>query len=637
MSEQGSESVDGRTSGINKDEELSSNFSTTVYGSDSIQQGLDNEANNTSLNRDEELSSDFSTTVYKSVSLHKGSNNVQIYDILCDTCKRDGKKINAEGYCVDCNEYLCQDCYAFHKKLKAVQHHVLLDKQNMPSEKLKAKVKDICEEKCPSHTDKVTEYFCQSCDELGCTACITTKHHKCSRVDHIPNIVTRLEDSIEFKEITGALQDISVQLEHNQSRYDTNILKKSYLKEKAKRAVKQHREVMSKILDKFEEDIDKEIETMDAYNEDMLKSVSSMQKSLTFNLQTITTDLEKNQHADQRCKLFTGMKIAKHTIIRLQDELLRLDVNNHIVRYQFEESEKYEDLLKEIKGSGKIELLHSSTKQEEVKRDNIYVKTSVDKMNCTISALCLLPEDKLIAADVRNETLKVIQVKAHTILSTRVMSSKPWDVTRVNDSQVVTSLPDEGKIQFLSVDESGSMSIDNEIEVNGCCRGLAYSQGHLVVSFDKPESKLEILDTSGNVCKSFARDSLGNQLFTKPWYLALSPDQYTIYVSDNSRYTVTSLTLEGKVNAIYQESDLRKPVGLTVDPDGSVYVVGSSMYSSTIHKLTDNCRKVQVFENYSHGIACPRCITYCRKEHKLYVGMEFSDSMLVVSLKSTIT
>lgn len=52
---------------------------------------------------------------------------------FCDLCKTAGDDIEAEGYCTDCDERLCGTCYKSHSRSKASKHHVLLDKDNMPT------------------------------------------------------------------------------------------------------------------------------------------------------------------------------------------------------------------------------------------------------------------------------------------------------------------------------------------------------------------------------------------------------------------------------------------------------------------------------------------------------------------------
>ena len=52
--------------------------------------------------------------------------------IYCYPYGEDGKSLAAESYCVDCKDFLCLDCFRFHRKIKPTKHHVLQDKKSMP-------------------------------------------------------------------------------------------------------------------------------------------------------------------------------------------------------------------------------------------------------------------------------------------------------------------------------------------------------------------------------------------------------------------------------------------------------------------------------------------------------------------------
>jgi hypothetical protein len=50
----------------------------------------------------------------------------------CDPCINAGDHVEAEGFCTDCNEYLCSTCFRSHSGSRLSKHHVLLSKDGMP-------------------------------------------------------------------------------------------------------------------------------------------------------------------------------------------------------------------------------------------------------------------------------------------------------------------------------------------------------------------------------------------------------------------------------------------------------------------------------------------------------------------------
>lgn len=57
--------------------------------------------------------------------------NVQLH--VCDACRLDGKEQEAKYFCTDCEDYMCDTCEAYHKRVKATRSHNILPGDNLPS------------------------------------------------------------------------------------------------------------------------------------------------------------------------------------------------------------------------------------------------------------------------------------------------------------------------------------------------------------------------------------------------------------------------------------------------------------------------------------------------------------------------
>ncbi|XP_053388029.1 uncharacterized protein LOC123563465 [Mercenaria mercenaria] len=65
-----------------------------------------------------------------SSTLSQGSG--EDFEVFCQPCDRDDLRLPAAGYCIDCEEHLCDSCFNTHRRPKPLRHHKLLDKDNMP-------------------------------------------------------------------------------------------------------------------------------------------------------------------------------------------------------------------------------------------------------------------------------------------------------------------------------------------------------------------------------------------------------------------------------------------------------------------------------------------------------------------------
>jgi sugar lactone lactonase YvrE len=122
---------------------------------------------------------------------------------------------------------------------------------------------------------------------------------------------------------------------------------------------------------------------------------------------------------------------------------------------------------------------------------------------------------------------------------------------------------------------------------------------------------VKILNMDGKVLSTIKTDSDGGKLFSCCFGIALSKDHNTIYVSDFNKDSVTSLTLDGHIKAIYKDKDLKQPWGITVDDEDNVYVCSTG--NNCIHRLSPECEKLQVFQDVNgHSVF--------HTNNKLFVG-----------------
>ncbi|XP_060604865.1 E3 ubiquitin-protein ligase TRIM33-like [Ruditapes philippinarum] len=134
----------------------------------------------------------------------------EVCEIFCEPCEKAKQKTIAEGFCVDCSEYLCGQCFNHHKRFKQFEHHVLQDKNSMPLDPKHTVSKYVCTSKCQVHADEVIKYICKTCDKIGCNVCMTIDHRSCDGVRYIPDEVKKSVTSVEIQEFAKMIDDMHV-------------------------------------------------------------------------------------------------------------------------------------------------------------------------------------------------------------------------------------------------------------------------------------------------------------------------------------------------------------------------------------------------------------------------------------------
>ncbi|XP_060576931.1 uncharacterized protein LOC132734243 [Ruditapes philippinarum] len=594
------------------------------------------------------IGSDFST------SFTQDSDEVQ--EMFCEHCdKHDKQYVPAEGFCEECFEYLCGTCVKFHKRL--LVSHTIKDKDNMPQ--------DFCLEKCSVHQDELVKFYCQACKKFACTECKTQDHGICSMVSHLPALVQGIENSQEIKELTENLDRLMKDLENTEKHVNINMnyvasqetkildtvmqkqqeilsvferhqnkvihdfdkkieetlkILKQEKKEKIEK-LQEHQNRLEKLFNDEENEIKKKIEIIKKDDEEVLQAITDTTSKMKLKLRTISKELIHHQTTDQRCQLFVAMKKGKGVVEQLKPDADKQCQNNSIHYYKVE-SKASEQNITNLQDCDKL-LTYQEIHESEVPRTASYHTDA--KFKCYgFSSLCLLSENCLLIAHFDFRSLIIFKDMSVSTLSYDIiyLYAEPWVVAKVDNNKVAVTFPEFRLLRLITFSKSMSVTNTEDIEVGKCCYGVACSNNKLILSYITIPATVKIIDISGKVLKIFDKDHHGKYLFADPHFLTVSADNTIIYVSDYMKNCVIGLTFDGRVNAVYEDDQLKEPCQLTVDRSGAVFVCGR--WSHNMHQLSSDLTKVKILLDKEQGINGPVGVAYCQNTNRLYVIQNLS-------------
>ncbi|XP_045161865.2 uncharacterized protein LOC123526684 [Mercenaria mercenaria] len=548
----------------------------------------------------------------RSESVSKASDKE--IDNNCDPCKHDGRNLAANGYCVDCKEYLCTGCYSVHLRPSVWRHHQLLDAQTMPKTKpaTNIKVTDVCTEVCQKHSDKIIEYFCNPHEILGCSACITTEHRSCIKVDYIPDVAATFGKSKEFNNLHENLESLLSLNEKNRSNIRNKTKVVDIQADKAKVQVTTLRSEVNALFDRLEEKIDRSID--DVRNRDKKKIVKLSNKSdaVSANLKDHISVIETKINEGKMCQLFIETKRMKESERKLHAEVQTIAEDSNLQIFQFQPDQMIVDMTEKLTDIGKLEVLDKNANLSRFEGD-IDVKVRTETKKCNITGMSVLSKNQLVVADYMNGCVKLLSIVNKDVISvykTEVVEySDPFDVTKVEDGRIAVTYPSAWKIKILNVPDGGNLKFVREINAKGACYGIVRSGANLVVSFNTPPV-VKILTLDGKVVKKITGD------YKFPDYVAFNPYRNTIYISDFSLDTVTCVTIEGKV--VSDGKHLGGPCGVAVDASGQVLVCCRS--TNSVLQLLKGSKRPHELLHKSDGIRYPQCIAVS-EQNTLFVGL----------------
>lgn len=100
----------------------------------------------------------------------------------CEICKLMKKETVATGFCIECKDFLCQECWNGHKFTKFTLNHEVISLEDISVAELEQQSKDKDEYSlCSKHSKEELKYFCRGCKVNVCTDCILLDHqnHPC--------------------------------------------------------------------------------------------------------------------------------------------------------------------------------------------------------------------------------------------------------------------------------------------------------------------------------------------------------------------------------------------------------------------------------------------------------------------------
>ena len=248
---------------------------------------------------------------------------------------------------------------------------------------------------------------------------------------------------------------------------------------------------------------------------------------------------------------------------------------------------------------------------------DIDMKSSRDAKDCGITGLAILPNNRILAVDFWNNAVKLADSYNNKLIAELNLLSSPWDVAVITVHLSAVTLPHEEKILFIKVNDT--LTQEREINVDGECRGVAFSHGRLFITY-VGNPRLEIVDMFGQIIRRIKFDRDGTKLFKSPRYVCVSSDAETIYVSDLTHGAVFSLSLDGVVKCVNMDKELRGLQKVCSDQIGNIYVCGYG--SRNVLKIARGSNNLVVIFTRADGLDRDvYSVSHCQDTGRLFVGM----------------
>ena len=559
----------------------------------------------------------------------------ETFDNACDPCSFLGLQKEGTTFCINCQEKLCKSCTAAHKGQKITRNHDLvpvskLQNNMLPNQGASSTV--LCD--CSQNAG--VAIFCQDHDDVICQSCAVIKHRACKTVAIGDKIASYQNE--QFADVEQKADKLNDDTDKILNERKSELESYSTMTEKAKGDLQKFRQDINRQIDQIEQAMSTELRDRESRHR---QEVDDHISSCTTTKQLIETDLKMlhdvKQSADTADMYAADVKVSKRLAeydrllkeiqrgtsspsltFRKNDQLWELLINikniGTVVEHRIEKEQNKNMLFTELKVKGKMQEL---------------VKMSSDRMTPSITGCVFMPVDRLVLCDYQNSKLKLLD-KSFKLQDSLDLPSCPFDISVVNDTTVIITLPDKKQLQYIEV--APRLKIGRVLQIDKKCYGVQVVDSDIYVTchsgYRGGDGEVRILDNNGNLKKRLGVNQDKTFMFELPCYLAVSIKSNKIYVSDAGQDTVTCLKLDGTVIFQYKDPKLSTPRGLCVDDEDNVIVCGRD--SHNIHVVTTAAgKKSSDILTNKDGIRKPYSVTYRQTDHTLIVGCYDNDNLIV--------
>ncbi|XP_053401815.1 uncharacterized protein LOC123548961 [Mercenaria mercenaria] len=491
---------------------------------------------------------------------------------------------------------------------------------------------------CSIHGHKKLKYFCEDHQEVCCSVCVNVLHRNCQRIMFIKDEIHGGWSSHICEETLTALDAMSKGFRHI---LDYNESARHKLKSQVLDFRKRRDELRAHllhILDEFEKKSEKKIKKFIKISEEEIETtlencrnaireteanremLENVGKTRSMEETFIATQKVLLQREKYGLALSEAIKKSKDICIELIPEtnIASIEDLRNVGSVQFiaEAVQFPEPVISSVSKIPKSELRSPRTTKDARSESSSSLKSPAsfvgkfnvrlpeDKYGCENVGATFLTDGRVAIVDMKNSKLKVFDTK-FTQACTLQLSSEPRGVTVISPQEVAVSLPDESKIQFISIGKK--LQATKSILTNLPCYGITcHSQALVVLCDDGFSTKaIEVIDLDGKVLNTLKINKSGKVLLKNPWNITMSVDGQQISVTDKGR--LVNFDVKGNILFEYTDKCLENARGLAVDDSGRFYVCGTS--SNNVHQVSADGKQISIILT-EEDVTAPQAVCY---------------------------
>jgi len=225
--------------------------------------------------------------------------------------------------------------------------------------------------------------------------------------------------------------------------------------------------------------------------------------------------------------------------------------------------------------------------------------------------MALLTSDRLVVGDRNNQSVKLFDVVQDEVLHQLRVDSTPLSVCSLPGDRAAVALPFNYTILILDCDNQ--LSIVNTITVREKMRGLAYSNGHLIVLY--MYGIIETLHMNGEVVRQNNLEMYTGNI-TNHLSVMTEGNVTSIYVSYYNNIKIVRLDEDLQVQQVYLLPGDAQPLDVLALGENQLLVSDFDDRLWQLDTTTGRWTRLNQEVDFENGYT----MAFCHDRHVLYCG-----------------
>ena len=567
---------------------------------------------------------------------HVGSDAVYTY--TCEPCDYRGVNREALTFCRNCKEYMCHLCTESHKGQKMSRNHKLLDVKDM-SNMQTSTVSDSLVMSCDCDQTSTITHYCIDHDQAFCSNCKILKHRKCQSITIGEKIKSFSEN--QLKEVIQRVVTLKKEMDSFIRNRTTDLKHVQTMTAQCKSDIHTFRKELNSYLDILEDKVVKESEVNEARYK---QKISHHIETCSSTLKPLTADktlLVEAQTTSKKANMFAAHHKVSHRIEHYESLLHDFKQESVSRDLTFQRNEELRNLLKTVEELG--QLTGQITHKSSLNTNTLFTELAVDSSrkvdihlssdsHCPrITGCTFMPDGGVVLCDRSNNSNLISLSDTFTVKERLHLDSPPRDVSPVNGSSVMVTIPGKNQLQLIQV--MPSLKIDRSINVGRKCWGVQVVEDLIYVTChnNHGEGEVLVLDMNGTITHRLGQPDNKSSMFTSPYYITVCPSSRKLFITDWSTDTVSCLMSDGTVVYQYKDAELSHPEGVVVDGGGNLIVCGASSYN--VQVIRADGTKCCTLLTSQDGVKMPYSVAYRQLDNTIILGCLNNNNILVYKMK----